>query len=296
MAVKVGNSWVSEAALAYAKEKMNASSNGSLDGLSNQYPDINFSANIAPFSQKGVKNIQIAPNILIEMQNDPEKRLEYEALIYDCATGIEMLNHSGGGSHTKAAGFIINPDGSLGAWGISVSDDGKQVRSKVSLDKSKKDTWAEKIRSKQVKNRTAAKKENKIRIKNKNEQMKAEKKTTYQSKDGSVVLELSQETQTAQANTTTETHGGAVAFNEGKRARQLAAAKTPENVQTVMSILQTDLADCQAGLESGMCDENEVNKVKEMIAKAQQKLGEVSASGEEDNDADENAFAMSMLM
>ena len=95
---------------------------------------------------------------------------------------------------------------------------------------------------------------------------------------------------------TTETHGGAVAFNEGKRARQLAAAKTPENVQMVMSILQTDLADCQAGLESGMCDENEVNKVKAMIAKAQQKLGEVSASGDKENDADENAFAMSMLM
>ncbi len=166
MAVKVGNSWVSEAAMEYAKEKVNASSNGSLDELSEQYP----------------------------------------------------------------------------------------------------------------------------------EQMKAEKKTIYQSEDGSVVLELSQETQTAQANTTTETHGGAVAFNEGKRARQLAAAKTPKNVQTVMSILQTDLADCQAGLESGMCDENEVNKVKAMIAKAQQRLSEVSASGEEDNAADKNAFAMSTLM
>lgn len=166
MAVKVGNSWVSEAAMAYAKEKVNAGSNGSLDELSEQYP----------------------------------------------------------------------------------------------------------------------------------EERKAEKKATYQSEDSSVVLELSQETQTAQANTTTETHGGAVAFNEGKRARQLAAAKTVENIQTVMSILQTDLVDCQAGLESGMCDENEVNKVKAMIAKAQQRLSEVSASGDKENNADENAFAMSMLM
>ena len=38
MAVKVGNSWVSEAALAYAKEKMNASSKGTLDELSKQHP------------------------------------------------------------------------------------------------------------------------------------------------------------------------------------------------------------------------------------------------------------------
>lgn len=39
MAVKVGNSWVSEAAMAYAKEKVNAGSNGSLDELSEQYPE-----------------------------------------------------------------------------------------------------------------------------------------------------------------------------------------------------------------------------------------------------------------
>ena len=45
-----------------------------------------------------------------------------------------------------------------------------------------------------------------------------------------------------------------------------------------------------------MCDENEVNKVKAMIAKAQQRLSEVSASGDKENNADENAFAMSMLM
>lgn len=62
-----------------------------------------------------------------------------------------------------------------------------------------------------------------------------------------------------------------------------------------MSILQTDLADCQAGLENGMCDENEVNKVKAMIEKAKQRLAEVSGN-EDNNYAEENAFTMSMLM
>lgn len=94
---------------------------------------------------------------------------------------------------------------------------------------------------------------------------------------------------------TTESYGGSVGFNEGKRARQLAAAKTIENVQTVMSILQTDLKDCQSGLENGMCDENEVNKVKAMIEKAKQRLAEVSGN-ENISYADENAFSMSMLM
>ena len=115
--------------------------------------------------------------------------------------------------------------------------------------------------------------------------------------DGAVTLELSKEALTAQADekNTTESYGGSVGFNEGKRARQLAAAKTIENVQTVMSILQTDLKDCQSGLENGMCDENEVNKVKAMIEKAKQRLAEVSGN-ENSSYADENAFSMSMLM
>ncbi len=162
MAVKVGESWVSEAALAYAKGKVNSEAEDTLDELSKQYPEINFSTNTAPFSQKGVKNIQIAPNILNQMKNDPEKRLEYEALIYDCATGIDMLNHSGGGFHTKAAGFIINPDGSLGAWGISESDNaGTQRRNRFKLDKNKKETWAETIRKKQTEKAKKQSKRNK---------------------------------------------------------------------------------------------------------------------------------------
>lgn len=170
----------------------------------------------------------------------------------------------------------------------------------------------ERMRKKKLAEKKAAKKAEKKKAEEREDEIKA----IFQSKYGAVTLELSQEALTAQANAkdnitgyqgmrieidenedmTTETHGGAVSFNEGKRARQLSAAKTVENVQTVMSILQTDLADCQAGLESGMCDENEVNKVKAMIAKAQQRLSEVSASEGEDNSADENAFAMSMLM
>lgn len=138
----------------------------------------------------------------------------------------------------------------------------------------------EKMRKKKLAEKKAAKKAEDQKA----EEKKAVKKAIYQSEDGAVTLELSN-----------ETYGGSVGFNEGKRARQLAAAKTIENVQMVMSILQTDLADCQEGLENGMCDENEVNKVKAMIAKAQQRLAEVS--GNEDNSyADESAFSMSMLI
>lgn len=89
--------------------------------------------------------------------------------------------------------------------------------------------------------------------------------------------------------------GGCVAFNEEKRARQLAAAKTPNNVQTVMALLQKDLFDCEDGCRRGWCDDAEVAKVKAMIQRALQRRAEVSGADEE-KPADELAFHINMLM
>lgn len=95
----------------------------------------------------------------------------------------------------------------------------------------------------------------------------------------------------------TETYSGSVTFNEAKRARQLAAAKSLENVRVVMGLLSKDLSDCQSGLETGMCDENEVAKVKAMIQKANQKMSEVS-SLENTNEKEEgfDTFSINMLL
>ena len=155
MAVKVGNSWVSEAAYDYAKGKMEAESaaegretdkkNSVLSELKEKYSDVKFSTNTAPFSGKGGNNLAIAPNILKQMESDPEKRLEYEALIYDCAQGIQsgMFRREG----VIAGGFIITADGGLRAWSISRSGSGTK-RSLFDLDKKDKASWPEKIREK----------------------------------------------------------------------------------------------------------------------------------------------------
>ena len=66
MAVKVGNSWVSEAALSYAKVKADSGESATLNGLLDRYPGVNFSTNTQAFSQKGTNNIQIAPIILAQ--------------------------------------------------------------------------------------------------------------------------------------------------------------------------------------------------------------------------------------
>ena len=55
------------------------------------------------------------------MQNNPDKRIEYEALIYDCAKLISSgaMDWAPAGSHVKAAGTIINADGSVSGWAIT---------------------------------------------------------------------------------------------------------------------------------------------------------------------------------
>lgn len=93
----------------------------------------------------------------------------------------------------------------------------------------------------------------------------------------------------------TESVGGKVGFNAAKRARQLAAAKTEEQVRAVLALLQEDLEDCEAGLAQGMCDQAEVDKVKALIRQAQQRLGQVGGR-EEATPAEEAAFAIASLM
>ena len=127
MAVKIGNSYVSEAAVAYAQaRKTDEKSENVLGELSKQFKDVNFSVGTRPFGGNGTNNISIAPNILREMANDPEKRMEYEALIYDCAN---VLKNSANRPGLKAQGIILDSKGELSMWSISQTGDEKPNRS-----------------------------------------------------------------------------------------------------------------------------------------------------------------------
>lgn len=147
MAVKVGNSWVSEAAYTYAKAKQEGSGTGSmLSQLSEKFQGTNFSTNTAPFSAKGVNNIAIAPNILAEMEQNPEKKLEYEALIYDCVSLEKSLISERKKDGLQDFGFIIEKDGGLRAWSISKSSGSKEKnRFQCMLPKQDKTSWKSRI-------------------------------------------------------------------------------------------------------------------------------------------------------
>ena len=127
MAVKIGNSYVSESAAAYAQSHVDEKSENVLADLSKQFKDVKFGVGTQPFGSTGTNNISIAPNILRQMANDPEKRMEYEALIYDCAN---VLKDSANRPGLKAQGFVIDGKGELSMWAISQSgDDEKSARS-----------------------------------------------------------------------------------------------------------------------------------------------------------------------
>jgi len=79
----------------------------------------------------------------------------------------------------------------------------------------------------------------------------------------------------AEGNMTVESSKTTVTFNESKRARQLAAAQTVEDVQALLNLLQEDLNECEDGVKNNFCDEDEVKKVKKMIERAEKKLNEV---------------------
>lgn len=99
-------------------------------------------------------------------------------------------------------------------------------------------------------------------------------------------------------NMESETYGASVGVNEGKRARQIAAAKSMSDIQMVMGLLEQDLSDCQSGEAKGMCDQSEIDKVKALIQKAQQKMAELSGGEGEEEQKEEgfSAFSLNLLM
>ena len=140
MAVKIGNSYVSQAAVAYAQaRKTDEKSENVLGDLSKQFPDVNFSVGGKMFAGSGTNNFSIAPNILRQMANDPDKKLEYEALIYDCAN---VLKDSAKRPGLKAQGIILDSKGELSMWSISQTGDDKPTRSLLHFNDDEKQRLA----------------------------------------------------------------------------------------------------------------------------------------------------------
>ncbi len=407
MPVKVGNSYVSEAALAFAqksaaegvdKEKTKGKgTSGVLAELAEKFPKLKFTVGTRPFSGSGMGNVAISSKILREMEKDPAKREEYEALLYDVQeTTASLPRTRADGSKVQAHGWIIHEDGGLSAWSIGVSEGGgRKPEASGRVNRSSKKAWWQSLldemkdkkkkldkKAKQGKIGDAAKPESltetlkrqqeeaarilkanaekivglpnqgnpalakaylagktdavKVQeFSNTNELMKylrdqfavvREGMTSISSKHLKVCLtdeekraklldnlrvadEMLEENRgkigfqsmevkiDEDGEMTTITSGGRVGFNGEKRARQIAAAQTQGDLEIVMRLLQVDLEQIEAGYKQNMCDEAEVQKVKDMIAQAEQRKGELGDTSEKENDpAAKAAFAVNMLI
>lgn len=92
----------------------------------------------------------------------------------------------------------------------------------------------------------------------------------------------------------TESVSRSIGVNAGKLARKIAAAKTTSQLRMVIAEIKSDMQEVKAGLESGMCDETELKKVENLMAMAQNKMGQVE--DREPTAEEENAFALASLM
>ena len=323
MPVQVGNSYVSEAALSYAQNQVGSQSRNILNDLSKQFKDYKFSADTQPFNGTGTNNISIAPNILRQMTTNPEKRLEYEALIYDCTQTLKQREATDKARGVTASGFIIGSDGGLRMWSISKSDDGKNKRSFLSIDKdrlagrlpqSKKSTNKKTSATlsindfiKNLRNDFDIVKSGRANISKKYLQNALTDENTRQklfenlktadaalkSHEGEIGFQGMSIEIDDEGNMTMTSSKATVTFNEAKRARQLAAAQSVDDVRQVMELLKTDLEDCENGLLNNMCDETEVEKVKNMIERAQQHLNEVKVNDVQTTDS---TFSIDLLI
>ena len=155
MVVKVGQYNVSEAAYAYAKGREDEKSENALDSLSKQFKDVNFSVGTKMFSGSGTNNISIAPSVLRQMENDPQKRLEYEALIYDCSNVLNDSSNRPPG--LKAQGIVIGNNGDLSMWMISQSSNEQPKLSILRFNDDDKKNLANSLKKKNKTNVTVAK-------------------------------------------------------------------------------------------------------------------------------------------
>ncbi|MBE6075012.1 MAG: hypothetical protein E7202_10950 [Selenomonas ruminantium] len=141
MPVKVGSSYVSEAAYSFAKAQVTdkAEDSNVMKSLAGKFPSLKLNVGTVPFSGSGTNNVSISPKILKQMEQDPEKRMEYEALLYDIAN-TDATSGNMPGRKLKSHGFIIEDDGGLRGWGISEYDDGNR-RQQSHLKRSEKKNW-----------------------------------------------------------------------------------------------------------------------------------------------------------
>lgn len=324
MPVKVGGSYVSEAAYSFAKARATDKKEDSdvMKSLAEKFPNLKFSVGTAPFAGTGTNNVSISSQILKQMEQDPEKRMEYEALIYDIAH-TDVTGGNTPGRKLKSYGFIIEDDGGLRSWSISEYDDGNR-RQQSHLKRSDKKNWWQDMLGKP--------REKKKKFANTNELTKYLQENfsmvkagmakisgkylqkcltdeesrlklfdnlraaedTYNSRKDEVGFQGMQVTIDEDGEMTMTSSKTTVSLNEEKRRRQIAAAATQRDMQSVVALLEQDLQQLEDGLRLNQCDAAEVEKAKKLLEQAKERMGRLPDRAA--TPAEQNAMTVNMLI
>ena len=229
-------------------------------------------------------NFVVNPNFLGKLGTDEVARKQFEEDVkflhnfsknfreQQLAQGREIINQ----------GWFCDENGNWGGWCVSKPTNKGSVLQDMSDN-------AEKIRKEKMEERK--------RLEEKLKEHFGERFKGFQLKwEEEIMQEETEKVETLEEETEIESEsiGGKVGVNVGKTARKIEAAKTKIQLRAVIAEISGDMQEVKAGIEKGWCDESEMEKVNQLMAMAQNKMGQV-----EDREAtpeEENMFALASLM
>lgn len=229
-------------------------------------------------------NFVVNPNFLSKLGTDEATRKQFEEDVkflndfsknfrkQQLAQGREIINQ----------GWFCDENGNWGGWCVSRPTNQGSVLQDMSDN-------AEKIRKEKMEERKM--------VEEKLKEHFGDRFKGFQVKwQEEVEQEETENVEPQEENTEVESEsiGGKVGVNVGKTARKIEAAKTKTQLRAVIAEISGDMQEVKAGIEKGWCDESEMEKVNQLMAMAQNKMGQV-----EDREAtpeEENMFALASLM
>lgn len=229
-------------------------------------------------------NFVVNPNFLGKLGTDEATRKQFEEDVkflndfsqnfreQQLAQGREIINQ----------GWFCDENGNWGGWCVSKPTNQGSVLQEMSDN-------AEKIRKEKMEERKL--------VEEKLKEYFGERFKGFQLKwEEEIMQEETEKVETLEEETEIESEsiGGKVGVNVGKTARKIEAAKTKTQLRAVIAEISGDMQEVKAGIEKGWCDESEMEKVNQLMAMAQNKMGQV-----EDREAtpeEENLFALASLM
>ena len=146
---------VSEEGYEYAKLQADRIKDGGTKGgkgaremlkdLQKRYKKTKISMGTDAFKGRGSQNIAISQKVLREMAEDPDRRLEYEAMIFDTVNVQETMPKSHGGSELVSCGAVIDEEGNMRMWTRARFDDNTRDKIKVKVNRRQKNSWQQRL-------------------------------------------------------------------------------------------------------------------------------------------------------